>query len=134
MAWHVQEQEEKIGKSCNIVKCKRVRFFPIDNGGDIGFGKLGFLCLKIIIRSDKGYELTLNLSTARGINYPTFKIKHPWNKIENKNGEVEAYDTQREFERRIKAFGGDSLVNEIMGLFASRFVELTRKQEKKMAA
>ncbi len=132
MAWHVQEQEEKVGKQVNIVKCKHVRMFPIEGAGGTTFGMLRFLCLRIIMRSDKGYELTLNLSTARGMNNPTFKVKHP-KIVADADANVEVYDLQRSFESRMVALGGESLKNEIMGLFAERFVGMMRKAEKKAA-
>lgn len=117
--WHIQDQVEKAGKSEKVVKCKNVRYFPIENQGSTDFGRLKFRCLRIIIKSDKKYELSISLNTARGIDFPGFTIKHPLNQFTGKC-EQEKYDLVTHFERRLMELGGATLKDQIMELFIQR--------------
>lgn len=157
MAWQIVPQVEKLGKLEMVVDVKHVRMFPQKDGrGNVeGFGRLGFLCLRVIIRNDKsGRELKLLLHTASGdVNNPGFTITHPdtigkpqivvgqgrnRRKIPDMlaadiviPGEKEKFPYREDFEKRLKFIVGDALADEIMGKFAARLVELVGKAERR---
>jgi hypothetical protein len=76
--WKIVKQTEKVGREERQVDVKHVRYFPLESGGVVeGFGKLGFVCLRVIVRNDKGDELKLTLHTAGGNHqFPGFTITH----------------------------------------------------------
>lgn len=127
MAWEMQWQEEKIGKLCLDVLCKRIRMFPVETETGTEFQKLSFLCLRIIIKQ-KNTVLVLTLNTIRGYDFPGFTIKHA-----ESEGKVlkESYPYQDEFEKRLIQLGGGTpeLKNKIMQCFAERFVGIATKRK-----
>ena len=146
MGWQIKTQEEKVGREVVQVKCKNVRMFPIEQGGQVvGFGKLGFLLLQVIVVDEKGDERKLKLSTYRGIHDPKFTVQYPDKLVYKtyftgqgktrkewadtlsqkvvKKGEKEEYDLP-DFEKRLKGMVGAGLAEEIMQEFLARFGKL----------
>lgn len=158
MAWEIIPQTEKIGKLEMIVDVKHVRHFPHKDGrGNVeGFGRLGFLCLRVIVRNEKGREMKLTLHTGSGdTKNPGFTITHPdiigkpqiW-VGEGRNrqkipdmlapdivipGLKEKFPYREDFEKHLKNIIGETLTDDIMQKFAARVAELLRKAEKKRA-
>jgi hypothetical protein len=146
MGWTIIEQEETVGKEKIPVRCKNVRFFPIEKKGAIqGFGKLKFLLLQIVVQSDKGSELKLKLNASAGINHPHFIVAHrdtmEYPEIivgsgknkrripdtlaskQRKPGMKEVYDA-KDFDTRASKLFGQSLKDEIVTLFAEKLAEV----------
>ena len=144
-------QEEKHGKDTVEVACKNVKMFPKHGkGGEIvGFGKLGFLLLQVIIEDERGDQLRLKLSTSGGINYPKFIVQHPdtmeypvyyvgegkrrrgpfadtLSPKERKPGRKEEYELKG-FGERLTQLVGDKMAGDILQLFAERFAKLANK-------
>ena len=52
MAWSIVPQVEKAGRTSSVVKCKRLRFFPItDKREHTTFGRFQFLLLRVVLRN-----------------------------------------------------------------------------------
>ena len=159
MAWRIVQQTEKRGKAEYQVDVKHVRYFPTkDGGGNVdGFGRLSFLCLRVIVRNDSGDELKLTLHTADG-DYanPSFTITHPdtvgkpliWvGQGRNRQqipdmlardvtvpGVKEKFRDREDFERRLAMTVGKEMTESVMAKFAARFVNIVQKREAKLAA
>jgi hypothetical protein len=76
MGWIINTQEETRGKNKFDVKCKRIKFFPVEGkGGETHFKALGFVLLQIIVEDEKsGTLLKLKLNASKGVESPTFAI------------------------------------------------------------
>lgn len=158
MGWNIQTQEEKTGKSVRDVKVKRVKFFPVEGkGGETTFKALGFVLLQVIVEDEKsGTVLKLKLNASKGIESPTFSIQHAdtmerptmivgegkrrrevpdmLRPLERVKGEVERYNTFKEFEARINKFLGVLVSAEVLALFAVRLGEIVQKRLAEEAA
>lgn len=143
-------QEEKHGKETVEVACKNVRMFPIEKGGQVvGFGKLGFLLLQVIMEDERGEQVRLKLSTSGGINYPKFIVQWP-DTMEyptyfvgqgkrrreyadtlapkvRKPGIKEEYEL-KDFTERLTRLCGAEMAGSILQLFAERFAQLASKK------
>lgn len=151
MKYKIVWQEEKMGRESVPVQCKNVKMFPKHGAGGevVGFGRLGFLLLQVIIEDEKGEQLRLKLSTSGGINYPKFIVQWPDTMEyptyyvgqgkrrrgpfadtlapkERKPGVKEEYDLQG-FTERLTRFVGADMASEILQLFAERFAKLANK-------
>lgn len=52
MAWSIVPQVEKVGRNSSVVRCKRLRFFPIKGKREqISFGRFQFLLLRVVLRN-----------------------------------------------------------------------------------
>lgn len=154
MPWKIITQDESVGFGNMVrVKCKNVKRRPSSEAelqkSPTPFKLLGFVLLQVIVEDDNGEQLNFKLSTkSGGIQYPKFIVQHAptWEhpkimvgahgrrrqiadvlaeKIQVA-GVKEEY-THAEFEPRLKQIVGQNLGEEILDLFAQRFVELTRK-------
>jgi len=141
MAWHIIEQEEKRGKNTFKVRCKRLKYFPIEKPTGTEFGRLGFLLFQVVVERDGGYRLRLKLNASQGLINPKWVIQHPDREDyqtvtigEHKRrrdvpdvlspkvkipGEKEVL-TLDEFETRTKKMLGETLAQEVITLLISR--------------
>jgi hypothetical protein len=154
MPWIIQTQEESAGKGeKREVQVKEIKFFPVEGRGGVieGFKALGFLLLQIIIKHEKAGILKLKLNGSQGIHTPTFVVQHEdredyplvwygagkrrvqvYDRLAPKQkipGEKEKYETLAAFEKRVKQLGGDSLVTEVVSLFAAKMGEVVQRRE-----
>jgi hypothetical protein len=158
MGWIINTQEETRGKNKFDVKCKRIKFFPVEGkGGETHFKALGFVLLQIIVEDEKsGTLLKLKLNASKGVESPTFAIQHAdklerptfivgegkkrrevpdmLRPLEKVKGEVERYNTLKEFEERISKFLGVLVAGEVLDLFAVRLGEIVQKRLAEEAA
>ena len=147
MKYTIVAQEEKRGRDTVTVECKNVKMFPKHGkGGEVvGFGKLGFLLLQVIIQHEKGEQIRLKLSTYNGVNHPRFivqqadKEEHPTLTVgQGKNrrtipdtlapmvrkpGVKDEYELPG-FTDHLNRLVGHEMCGTIMQLFANRFAEL----------
>ena len=144
MKWKIMEQEEKLpfGKGAILVRCKRLRYYPQENGGETTFGKIRFPLFQVVIQDETGKQLRLKCNCHGGLNAPKFVIKHPgsvdYPKIvvgEGRKrreipdvlspkvkvpGREEVYNTPSAFEDRLTKFAGALVTDEVMNLFANK--------------
>ncbi len=121
--------------------------YPRGQGGNISFGKLGFILLQVIVEDEKGERLTFKLNASDGLTRTKFHIVHPSTleyptmtvgegkrrrKVEDTlakkvvvPGEKETYD-EAGFVRRVKLVG-DELANTILSEFAKTFAKAVEK-------
>lgn len=151
MTWTIIMQEESVGKLKLPVRCKALRFFPMETGGgETIFKALAFPILQVIVRDGKGNTLKLKCNAGRGINNPEFTVQHPDTEEHptmivgegkrrrevpdmlaakvKKAGEKERYSTLAAFKSRVSPFLGAELTEEIISLFAARLAEIEQKR------
>jgi hypothetical protein len=153
MGWKIIDQEESQGRYKVTVRCKRIRFFPIEGkGGETHFKPLAFPLLQVILKDEKsGVEIKVKCN-ATDLNHPTFIIHHP-DKLERPTmivgegkrrrevpdmlaplervpGEKERH-TLKTIEERLSQFAGVLVATEVMDLFA---IKLALIEEKRLAA
>lgn len=141
MPWEIIEQEEKRGKNSYLVRCKKLRFYPIERPTGTEFGRLNFLLFQVIVQNAQGYRLRLKLNASQGLTHPKWVIQHPDKEDyqmktvgqgRNKRiipdllspkikyqGEKETF-TLQEFEARTTKMLGGTMAQEVITLLASR--------------
>lgn len=79
--WRLIEQTEKNKKEEISVKCKHLRFFPIQNGGETAFGRFKFMMLRVIVRhEDEGKDHVITYNDRGGkdtfiYHWPSVKVQ-----------------------------------------------------------
>jgi hypothetical protein len=77
MNWIIVEQVEVYGRNRIPVKCKWLRYFPIEGKhGEVSFGKLKMPLFQVLVRNGSGMELKVKLNAAEPM-FPEWTIQHP---------------------------------------------------------
>lgn len=127
--WKIIEQIEKVKKQEFKVKCKNLRFFPIQNNGETAFGRFKFLMLKVILQHEReGKDHFITYNDKGG--YNTFIYHWP-----NKSQGTDSFTSLERLHAFLASRG--EIANEVVKAFSDRIGTLTgiRKEaeEKRLA-
>jgi hypothetical protein len=160
--WTIVEQTEKAGKTEKTVPVKHVKMFPeLDKGGNvIGFGRIKFICLKMLVQlKDETHTIMWSDYFKDGVGKFTWKqpkktvpqyerdiesgkivtdrkgrpiVDHmlPTKEVD---GEKQVFENHTLFANYLTGLMGDRMAIEILNLFAEKMMAVTQRQAENAA-